>query len=228
MAAGLRRNGACRKRGKSMGRYTGPQCRLCRAEETKLFLKGERCNSDKCPITKRRGKPGRNLRARTKKLSDYGIQLREKQKVKRMYGMMEKQFHLFFTKAAQQKGITGETLVTMLERRLDNMVYRMHFASSRKQGRQLVSHGHVRVNGRRVTIPSYLVREGDEIEVQEKSKKLTAIKDSLKEYSRSGVVPWLEVDPDKVWGKVKAIPRRADVTDLAEVQEQLIVELYSK
>ena len=184
--------------------------------------------SDKCPITRRRGKPGRNLRARPKKLSDYGIQLREKQKVKRMYGMMEKQFRLFFTKAAQQKGITGDTLVSMLERRLDNMVYRMHFASSRKQGRQLVSHGHVRVNGRRVTIPSYLVREGDEIEVQEKSKKLTAIKDSLKEYSRSGVVPWLEVDPDKVWGKVNAIPRRADVADLAEVQEQLIVELYSK
>ena len=211
-----------------MGRYTGPQCRLCRAEQTKLFLKGERCTSDRCPITKRRGKPGRNLRARQKKLSDYGIQLREKQKVKRMYGMMEKQFRLFFTKAANQKGITGETLISMLERRLDNIVYRMHFSSSRKQGRQLVAHGHVRVNGRRVTIPSYLVREGDEIEVQEKSKKLTAIKDSLKEYSRSGVVPWLEVDPDKVWGKVNAIPRRADVTDLAEVQEQLIVELYSK
>ncbi len=211
-----------------MGRYTGPQCRLCRAEETKLFLKGERCKTDKCPITKRRGKPGRNLRARQKKLSDYGIQLREKQKVKRMYGMMEKQFRLFFTKAARRKGITGETLITMLERRLDNIVYRMHFAGSRKQGRQLVSHGHVRVNGRRVTIPSYLVREGDEIEVQEKSKKLTAIKDSLKEYSRSGAMPWLEVDPDKIWGKVKAIPRRSDIADLADVQEQLIVELYSK
>jgi len=145
-----------------------------------------------------------------------------------MYGMMEKQFRLFFAKAARQKGITGETLITMLERRLDNMVYRMHFAGSRKQGRQLISHGHVRVNGRRVTIPSYLVRKGDEIEVQEKSKKLTAIKDSLKEYSRSGVMPWLEVDPDKIWGKVKAIPRRSDIFDLADVQEQLIVELYSK
>lgn len=211
-----------------MGRYTGPQCRLCRAEQTKLFLKGERCKTDKCPITKRRGKPGKNLRARQKKLSDYGVQLREKQKLKRMYGMLEKQFRLFFNKAAQQKGITGEILIAMLERRLDNMVYRMHFAGSRKQGRQLVSHGHVRVNGRRVTIPSFLVKEGDEVEVQEKSKKMTAIKDSLKEYSRSGVVPWLEVDADKVWGKVKAIPRRNDVSDLADVQEQLIVELYSK
>lgn len=211
-----------------MGRYTGPQCRLCRAEQTKLFLKGERCKTEKCPITKRRGKPGKNLRARQKKLSDYGVQLREKQRLKRMYGMLEKQFRLFFAKAAQQKGITGEILIAMLERRLDNMVYRMHFAGSRKQGRQLVSHGHVHVNGRRVTIPSFLVKEGDEIEVQEKSKKMTAIKDSLKEYSRSGVVPWLEVDPDKVWGKVKAIPRRNDVADLAEVQEQLIVELYSK
>jgi small subunit ribosomal protein S4 len=211
-----------------MGRYTGPQCRLCRAEETKLFLKGERCKSEKCPITKRRGKPGRSLRSRPKKLSDYGVQLREKQKVKRMYGMLEKQFRLFFEKAARQKGITGETLITMLERRLDNMVYRMHFAGSRKQARQLVSHGHVLVNNRRVSIPSFLVKVEDQIEIRENSKKLTAVKDSLKEYSRSGVVPWLEVDPDKLWGRVKAIPRRSDITDLADVQEQLIVELYSK
>ncbi len=211
-----------------MGRYTGPQCRLCRAEETKLFLKGERCKSEKCPITKRRGKPGRSLRSRPKKLSDYGVQLREKQKVKRMYGMLEKQFRLFFEKAARQKGITGETLIAMLERRLDNMVYRMHFAGSRKQARQLVSHGHVLVNNRRVSIPSFLVKVEDQIEIRENSKKLTAVKDSLKEYSRSGVVPWLEVDPDKLWGRVKAIPRRSDITDLADVQEQLIVELYSK
>ncbi len=154
--------------------------------------------------------------------------MREKQKARRIYGVLEKQFRRAFKRAERTKGVTGSNLLVLLERRLDNMVYRMHFAGSRKQGRQLISHGHVRVNGRRVTIPSYLVRKGDEIEVQEKSKKLTAIKDSLKEYSRSGVMPWLEVDPDKIWGKVKAIPRRSDIFDLADVQEQLIVELYSK
>jgi small subunit ribosomal protein S4 len=201
---------------------------LCRQEETKLFLKGDRCKSDKCPITKRRGKPGQGLRARSKKASDYAVQLREKQKVKRMYGMLEKQFSLFFRRAVRIRGITGEHLIVMLERRLDNMVYRMHFAPSRKSARQLVLHGHVRVNGKRVSVPSYLVREGDEIEIREKSKKIVAVKDSLKEYSRSGVVPWLEVDPDRLWGKVRAVPRRVDVPDLADINEQLIVELYSK
>jgi small subunit ribosomal protein S4 len=211
-----------------MGRNIGPQCRLCRQEETKLFLKGDRCKSDKCPITKRRGKPGQGLRARSKKASDYAVQLREKQKVKRMYGMMEKQFALFFARAVRIRGVTGENLIVLLERRLDNMVYRMHFAPSRKAARQLVLHGHVRVNGKKVSIPSYLVREGDEIEIREASKKIMAVKDSLKEYSRSGVVPWLEVDPDRLWGKVRAVPRRVDVPDLADIKEQLIVELYSK
>ncbi len=211
-----------------MGRYLGPQCRLCRAEGVKLYLKGERCKGDRCAIAKRRGKPGKGLRARTPKMSDYGIQLREKQKVKRTYGMLEKQFNLFFKKAVGMRGVTGELLIVLLERRLDNMVYRMHFAGSRKQARQLVSHGHITVNGRRVRIPSYLVREGDEVEVREPSKKLVEVKDSLKEYSRSGVVPWLEVDPDRIWGKVRAIPRRNDVTDAADINEQLIVELYSK
>jgi small subunit ribosomal protein S4 len=211
-----------------MGRNIGPQCRLCRQEETKLFLKGDRCKSDKCPITKRRGKPGQGLRARSKKASDYAVQLREKQKVKRMYGMLEKQFSLFFSRAVRIRGITGEHLIVMLERRLDNMVYRMHFAPSRKSARQLVLHGHVQVNGKKVSVPSYLVREGDEIEIREKSKKIVAVKDSLKEYSRSGVVPWLEVDPDRLWGKVRAVPRRVDVPDLADVNEHLIVELYSK
>lgn len=211
-----------------MGRYLGPQCRLCRAEQVKLYLKGERCKSDKCPIAKRHGKPGKGPRARTKKLSDYGIQLREKQKVKRIYGMMENQFKIFFARAERMRGITGENLLTLLERRLDNMVYRMHFASSRKQARQIISHGHIAVNNRRVTIPSYIVKDGDEIVVMERSNKLTAIKESLKEYSRSGVVPWLEVDPDKLLGRVKAIPRRNDITDMADVKEQLIVELYSK
>jgi small subunit ribosomal protein S4 len=201
---------------------------LCRQEETKLYLKGDRCKSDKCPITKRRGKPGQGLRARSKKASDYSVQLREKQKVKRIYGMLEKQFSLFFRRAAAIRGVTGDNLMVMLERRLDNMVYRMHFAQSRKSARQLVLHGHVRVNGKKVSIPSYLVREGDEIDIREASKKIVAVKDSLKEYSRSGVVPWLEVDPDRLWGKVRAVPRRVDVPDLADINEQLIVELYSK
>jgi len=211
-----------------MARNTGPQCRLCRAEKTKLFLKGERCNSSKCPITQKKGAPGKGPRSRMRKVSDYGLQLREKQKVKRMYGMLERQFRLFFERAERMKGITGENLLIMLERRLDNIVYRMRFASSRKQGRQLVSHGHVQVNGSRVNIASYLVKAEDEITICESSQKLTAIKDSLKEYSRSGAVPWLNVDPDKMMGKVLAIPRRNDLVDLAEVKEQMIVELYSK
>jgi small subunit ribosomal protein S4 len=211
-----------------MARNTGPQCRLCRAEKTKLFLKGERCNSAKCPITQKKGAPGKGPRSRMRKVSDYGLQLREKQKVKRMYGMLERQFRLFFERAERMKGITGENLLIMLERRLDNIVYRMRFASSRKQGRQLVSHGHVQVNGSRVNIASYLVKAEDEITICESSKKLTAIKDSLKEYSRSGAVQWLNVDPDKMMGKVLAIPRRNDLVDLAEVKEQMIVELYSK
>jgi small subunit ribosomal protein S4 len=163
-----------------------------------------------------------------KKMSDYGIQLREKQKLKRMYMLLEKQFKILFTKAERMKGITGENLITLLESRIDNIVYRMHFASSRSQARQLVSHGHVRVNGRRVTIPSYLVRENDVIEVQEASKKLVNIKESLKQFSRSGVSPWLELNPDEMKGKVLALPRRSDVTELADVKEHLIVELYSR
>ncbi len=211
-----------------MGRYLGPSCRQCRAEGVKLFLKGERCHSPKCPISKRKGKPGKAPRARMQRVSDYGVQLREKQKVKRMYGMFERQFRIFFTKAARERGVTGENLIRMLEKRLDNIVYRLHFAASRKQARQLVSHGHILVNGRRVTIPSYLVREADSIEVHDRAKRMTVIKDGLKEYSRSGVVPWLDVDPDGMVGTVKAIPLRGDIPDLGEVNEQLIVELYSK
>ena len=211
-----------------MARYVGPSCRLCRAEHTKLFLKGERCNSPKCPINKKRPSPGKGPRERMKKMSDYGIQLREKQKLKRMYMLLEKQFKILFTKAERMKGITGENLVTLLESRIDNIVYRLHFASSRSQARQLVNHGHIRVNGRRVTIPSYLVRENDVIEVQEASKKLVNIKESLKQFSRSGVSPWLELNPDDMKGKVLALPRRSDVTELADVKEHLIVELYSR
>ena len=211
-----------------MGRYVGPQCRLCRAEKAKLYLKGDKCESDKCPIVKKKGAPGKGPRARMRKISDYGIQLREKQKLKRIYGMLEKQFKIFFNRAERMRGITGENLLCLLERRLDNIIYRMRFASSRKQARQIVSHCHVYVNKRRVNIPSYIVKENDEVEIKEKSKKLMLIKESLKEYSKSGVMPWLEVDADRVWGKVKALPRRNDITDLADINEQLIVELYSK
>ena len=211
-----------------MGRYLGPQCRLCRAEGTKLMLKGDRCKGGKCPIAKKKGAPGKAPRARIKKLSNYGVQLREKQKVKRIYGILETQFHLFFSRAERMRGITGENLLILLERRLDNIIYRMHFASSRNQARQLVSHGHVLVNGRKVTIPSFMVKAEDEIRIRDKSSKVTLIKESLKEYSRSGVSPWLEVDPDQVNGKVKNLPRRNDITDLSDVKEQLIIELYSK
>jgi small subunit ribosomal protein S4 len=179
-------------------------------------------------VTRKKGAPGKGPRSRTKKISDYGVQLHEKQKLKRMYGMLERQFHLFFLRAERSRGITGENLIQMLERRLDNVVYRMHLAPSRKSARQLVQHGHITVNGRRATIPSLLVKENDAIAVRERSTKLTAVKESLKEYSRAGIVPWLEIDPDRMAGKVRAIPRRSEVSDLADIKEQLIVELYSK
>lgn len=211
-----------------MARYTGPVCRLCRTEGKKLFLKGERCQGAKCPIVRKRSAPGKGPRSRTRKPSNYGIQLREKQKLKRIYGMLERQFRNLFEKAERMGGKTGDNLISLLECRLDNIVFRMRFSSSRNQARQLVSHGHVQVNGRRVTIPSFTVKEGDEVEVRERSRKLLAIKEGLKEYTRSGVVPWLDVDPDNMKGTVKGVPRRTDVTDIAEVNEQLIVELYSK
>lgn len=211
-----------------MARNTGPQCRMCRAEGQKLFLKGERCYSGKCPVTKKRPAPGKGPRDRQKKKTDYAEQLREKQKLKRMYGMLEKQFKIFFGRADKMQGKTGENLIILLERRLDNVVYRMRFASSRNQARQLVSHGHVTVNGKKVTVSSYIVRVGDVVEVKENSKKLHIIKESLKEYTRSGVMPWIEVDPDGMKGSLSALPKRSDVTDLSEIQEQLIVELYSR
>ena len=211
-----------------MARYLGPQCRLCRAENTKLFLKGERCHSAKCPISKKASPPGKGPRFRAKKMSDYGTQLREKQKLKRIFGMMEKQFKLTFEEADRLTGKTGENLISLLERRLDNIVYRMRFASSRKMARQLVSHGHILVNGKRVTISSFRVKENDVVEVQKKSQKMLGIKESLKEYTKSGSKPWLEVNPDEMKGKVIAVPRRSDVTDLEDINVQLIVELYSR
>lgn len=211
-----------------MARYTGPQCRLCRSEGMKLFLKGERCYSDRCPIAKKRPAPGKGLRSRQGKRSDYGLQLREKQKMKRIYCMLEKQFKITFQKALRLPGKTGENLMMLLEKRLDNAVYRMRFACSRKQARQLVGHGHVYVNGKKVTIPSYQLKVNDKVEIGEKGKKLLSVKESLKEFTRSGVAPWLEVNPDTMIGYFKAVPRRNDITDLADIKEQLIVELYSK
>lgn len=192
------------------------------------MLKGERCRSDKCPINRKRPAPGKDPKARPGKRSDYGVQLREKQKLKRIYGMQEKQFSLFFERALRMTGITGENLFVLLERRLDNVVYRLRFAVSRSQARQTVLHGHVLVNGKRVNVPSYLVRADDTIEIAESSKNLVLIKDALKEYGKSGVMPWLQLDPDALKGKFLAAPRRSDITDLADIKEQMIVELYSK
>ncbi|MDR1421058.1 MAG: 30S ribosomal protein S4 [Treponema sp.] len=211
-----------------MARYTGPVCRLCRAEQKKLMLKGDRCKSDKCSINRKRPAPGKDPKARAGKRSDYGVQLREKQKLKRIYGMQEKQFSLFFERALRMPGITGENLFVLLERRLDNVVYRLRFATSRSQARQIVLHGHVTVNGKRVNVPSSLVKPEDEIAIGETSKNLLVVKDSLKEFGKSGVMPWLSLDPDAMKGKFLTSPRRSDITDLADVKEQMVVELYSK
>ena len=211
-----------------MARYTGPLCRLCRAEQRKLFLKGERCKSDKCPINRKRTIPGKDPKARIAKRSDYAAMLREKQKLKRTYCMLEKQFRIFFDRAQRMPGITGENLIALLESRLDNVVFRMHFAVNRNQARQIVQHGHIRVNGKPVNIPSYIVKPGDTVEIKESSKKLNVVKEALKEISKSGVYPWLTVDEDAVKGTFVSVPRGADVTDLADIKEQLVVELYSK
>jgi small subunit ribosomal protein S4 len=211
-----------------MARYTGPVCRLCRTEQKKLLLKGPRCKSDKCPINKKRPAPGKDPKARPGKRSDYGVQLREKQKLRRIYGMQEKQFLLFFERALRMPGITGENLFALLERRLDNVVYRLRFAVSRSQARQLVLHGHVLVNGKRVNIPSYLVRPEDTIEIGESGKSLVIIKDALKEFGKSGIMPWLKLDPDALKGTFLAVPRRSDITDLGDIKEQMIIEFYSK
>ena len=211
-----------------MARYTGPRCRLCRAEGKKLFLKGERCKSDKCPINRKRPAPGKNPKARAGKVSDYAVQLREKQKLKRIYGLMETQFHITYEKALAMPGKTGDNLFALLERRLDNVVYRLRFAPSRSQARQLVLHGHVTVNGKRVNVASFLVKPGDAVCIHPSSQKLELIKGALQEYTRSGVMPWLSVDPDALTGKFVAVPARQDITDMADIREQLVVELYSK
>jgi small subunit ribosomal protein S4 len=192
------------------------------------MLKGDRCKSAKCPIIKKRPAPGKDPKGRPGKRSDYGMQLREKQRLRRTYGMLEKQFHLFFERALRMPGITGENLFSLLERRLDNVVFRMHFAVSRRQARQLVLHGHLTVNGKRVNIPSYLVRPEDVVAIHTSGKSLLAVKEALKEYGKSGVMPWLSLDPDEMKGTFLAVPRRSDISDLADIREQMIVEYYSK
>lgn len=212
-----------------MARYRGPVCRLCRREGMKLFLKGERCYKPSCPIEKRGPQPpgqhGRN--ARRAKLIGYGEQLREKQKVKRIYGMLERQFRLYFERAERMKGVTGENLLALLERRLDNSVYRLGFATSRAQARQLVNHGHITVNGRSVNIPSFQVKVGDEIAVEERSRSNIHIQSAFQTASGRGRPGWLEVASlEDMRGRVISLPRREDIGQ--NINEQLIVELYSK
>ena len=209
-----------------MARYRGSVCRICRRENLKLFLKGDRCFSDKCAFDRRGYPPGQHGQRRGRKISDYGIQLREKQKVKRMYGLSEKQFRLFFKRADRMKGITGVNLLVLLERRLDNVVYRLGFVDSRNQGRHYVRHSHCTVNGKKVNIPSYLINKGDVIEIKEKSRKIQAIANALDGVVRRGVPQWLELSKDDFKGVVKNFPVREDMT--MPVQEQLVVELYSK
>lgn len=208
-----------------MARYTGPSCKLCRREGMKLYLKGERCYKDKCGIEKKAYPPGQHGAAR-KKISDYGQQLREKQKVKRLYGVLEAQFRLYFEKAHNMRGITGENLLSLLERRLDNVVYRAGFASSRKEARQMVRHNHFLVNGKKVNIPSFLVRPGYVIEVKETSRDHGRISESVETAEGRGVPAWVTVDKGALKASVLRVPERADI--VYEIQEHLIVELYSK
>ena len=209
-----------------MARYCGAVCRLCRREGVKLFLKGDRCFGEKCAFERRGYSPGEHGQGRKKQASDYGLQLREKQKLRRMYAILEKQFSGYFGKADRQKGITGTNLLVILERRLDNMVFRMGFASSRTEARQFVLHNHFLVNGKKVNIPSYLVKIGDEISVREKSRSIIRITDAMDTVLRRGIPAWLELDKDSFKGTVKMLPARDELT--MPVQEQLIVELYSK
>ena len=209
-----------------MARYTGASCRQCRRENLKLFLKGDRCYSDRCSFERRAYAPGQHGQMRFRKVSDYAVQLREKQKVKRIYGMLEGQFRRYFAMAESAKGVTGETLLMFLERRLDNTMFRLGFANSRNQARQIVRHNHVLISGKKVNIPSFLVSVGDVITLKEKSKKNQAINESLDAVARRGVPSWLELDRDNLQGSVKNMPERHEIT--MPIQEQLIVELYSK
>jgi small subunit ribosomal protein S4 len=208
-----------------VARYTGPVCRLCRREGLKLFLKGERCYTDKCAIERRNYPPGEHGQGRPK-FSEYSLQLREKQKMRRIYGVLEGQFRRYFRLADRSKAVTGEALLQSLERRLDNIVYRMGFTNSRSEARQLVRHGHFLVNDRKVNIPSYLVRPGDVVTVREKSRRVARIQEAMELAQRRGVPEWLEMTPESFAGRIKALPSRADLT--LPVNEKLVVELYSK
>jgi len=208
-----------------LARNTDSVCRLCRRENLKLFLKGERCYTDKCAIERRNYPPGEHGQGRPK-FSEYSLQLREKQKLKRMYGLLERQFRHTFAEAARTKGITGETLLVLLERRLDNVVYRLGFASSRAEARLLVRHGHISVNGRRVNIPSFTVRAGDVVSVRESSRQIGRVLSAMEGAQRRGVPDWADVDRDACSGRIKILPSRSDIT--MPINEKLIVELYSK
>lgn len=208
-----------------MARYTGPSCRLCRREATKLFLKGERCYTDKCAVTRRGEPPGQHGQSR-RKPSEYGVQLREKQKARRVYGIFERQFRRYVDQAVRSKGVTGMLLLQLLERRLDNTVYRMGFADSRAEARQLVRHGHFEVNGRKVDIPSYQVREGGVVAVREKSRNVPVIQQAAEAGNQRTIMGWLDVDFTNLRGRVVRLPSREEID--APVREHLIIELYSR
>jgi len=208
-----------------MARYTGPLCRLCRRESEKLFLKGDRCYTDKCAVERRKYPPGQHGQRR-RKFSDYALQLREKQKTKETYNLLEKQFKNYFHLAEKKQGVTGSNLLQLLERRLDNVVYRLGFVSNRRQARQLVLHGHFNVNGKRVNIPSCLVSVGDTIGMKETSMKLDIVKDNIEKITHRGLPSWVEMDTDNLIGRILHLPLRDEI--VLPVQEQLIVELYSK
>jgi small subunit ribosomal protein S4 len=212
--------------GSDLGRYSGSSCRQCRRENLKLFLKGDRCYGDKCAFERRPYAPGQHGQKRGGKISDYQLQLREKQKVKRIYGALEGQFRRYYYQAEKEKGITGTNLLLMLECRLDNIVYRMGFASSRRQARQLVRHNHFLVNHEKVNIPSYKVKQGDEIEVREGSRNVKSILDAMETVVRRGIPSWISLEKEKFRGTLTAVPNREDLT--MPIQEQLIIELYSK
>lgn len=208
-----------------MAKYTESVCRLCRRENMKLFLKGDRCLSEKCGFERRSYPPGQHGQARPKS-TEYGIQLREKQKFRRVYGILERQFRLYFKEADRMKGVTGRNLVALLERRFDNVIYRLGFASTRAEARQLVRHGHFTVNGKKVNIPSVLLRVGDRIELREKSRKVEKINQALEAVARRPIPTWLELEKDAYRGAVKALPVREEIG--LDMNEQLIVELYSR